>query len=371
MSVFTIKVPASSANLGPGFDTLGLALSLWLVLKVSILEESSASTKLNCAITCEGNGSDKISGDPEKNMITNTALNVLYCHGIEQFPRQTHVHIINKIPLGRGLGSSGAAIVAGVMLADAVADLKMTKDRMMEFCLVEENHPDNIGASLYGGFVGSFLETIDSTNTAGSELNGQAESTSKTSDARYPTARARYFQYPWSPTIKVITIIPEYEVKTDSARAVLPIQYDKAEVVFNLQRVAVLTHLLGQPSPNTAMIYKAMQDRMHQQQRSGLVHGLDKLLQLTPDSLPGLLGVCLSGAGPSILALATNNFEQISEAIISVIQQSSTGPIRCDWRLLEPAEGGALLEHHPASSGVSSWLTVVSAFVSRAIRAKA
>ena len=346
MSVFTIKVPASSANLGPGFDTLGLALSLWLELKVSILEDSSASTKLNCAITCEGNGSDEISGNPEKNMVTNTALNVLHCHGIEQFPRQTNVHIINKIPLGRGLGSSGAAIVAGVMLADAVADLKMTKDRMMEFCLVEENHPDNIGASLYGGFIGSFLETIDSTNANDRELNGHAESTS--SNPRFPTARARYFQYPWSPAIKVITIIPEYEVKTDSARAVLPVQYDKAEVVFNLQRVAVLTHLLGQPSPNPTMIYKAMQDRMHQQQRTDLVHGLDKLLRLTPDSLPGLLGICLSGAGPSILALATNNFEQISEAIISVIQHSSPNPIHCDWRLLEPAEGGALLEHHSA-----------------------
>ena len=369
MSVFTIKVPASSANLGPGFDTLGLALSLWLELNVSISEGPSASTKLNCAITCEGNGSDKISDDPEKNMITNTALNVLYCHGVEQFPHQTHVHIINKIPLGRGLGSSGAAIVAGVMLADAVADLRLTKDRMMDFCLVEENHPDNISASLYGGFIGSFLETIDSAITAGRELNGRAE-TSKL-NARYPTARARYFQYPWSPAIKVITIIPEYEVKTDSARAVLPTHYDKAEVVFNLQRVAVLTHLLGQPTPNPTMIYKAMQDRMHQQQRTGLVHGLDKLLQLTPASLPGLLGICLSGAGPSILALATNNFEQISEAIIRVIQQSSTDPIHCDWRLLEPAGGGSLSEHHPASLGVGSWLTVVSAFVSRAIRAKA
>lgn len=352
MSVFTIRVPSSSANLGPGFDTLGLALSLWLELKVSTIEEPSASTKLNCAITCEGSGSDKISDDPEKNMITCTALNVLHCHGIEQFPRQTHVHIVNKIPLGRGLGSSGAAIVAGVMLANAVADLKMTKDRMMEFCLVEENHPDNIGASLYGGFIGSFLETIDSAITAARELNGHAESIS--SNARYPTARARYFQYPWSPAIKVITIIPEYEVKTDSARAVLPSQYDKAEVVFNLQRVAVLTHLLGQPSPNTAMIYSAMQDRMHQHQRTDLVHGLEKLLQLTPASLPGLLGICLSGAGPSILALATKNFEQISQTIIRVIQHSSTEPIHCDWKLLEPAEGGAVLEHDTASSELAS-----------------
>ena len=232
---------------------------------------------------------------------------------------------------------------------------------------MEENHPDNIGASLFGGFIGSFLETINRAHEQPHALNGHAEIGITMS--RYPSARARCFQYPWSPAIKIITIIPEYEVKTESARAVLPPQYKKDDVVFNLQRVAVLTHLLGQSAPDTAMIYEAMQDRMHQYQREKLVNGIDRLLQMTPECTPG--GICLSGAGPSILALATNNFEEISQKIISTIQSSSSEPIRCDWQLLEPAKDGAMIAPRNPPSGFGSWVTGIADFVSRAIRTKA
>lgn len=109
--------------------------------------------------------------------------------------------------------------------------------------------------------------------------------------------------------------------------------------MFNFQRIPLLTIALGESPPNPADIYQAMQDRIHQPYRKGLIPGLPQILQsITPESHPGLLGVCLSGAGPCILALATHNFENIAKAIIDEFKKES---ISCDWKLLEPAEDGA------------------------------
>ena len=369
---FVIKVPASAANLGCGYDVLGLALSIWLELQVSV-KASPTGAKLNCTVTCEGHGAQGIPSDPERNMITKTALNVLRCHGIYEFPPNTTVHVINRIPLGRGLGSSGSAICAGVMLADSVAGLAMTKDRMMEFCLVEENHPDNIGASLFGGFIGSFLDKIpaavpeDSGRKGGDEASIPGQTSSREKEAVHPQYRAIWTKYNWSPSIKIIAVIPDYEVKPASARAVLPPSYEKEDIIFNLQRVALLPHLLGSLVLKPLDIYRAMQDRLHQQHRCGLVHGLDQLLKLDPASTPGLLGICLSGAGPTILALATENFEQIAEKMIEVITQASGNEIKCEWKLLEPAFEGAVVQRPAARL---SWLASLSDGLSRTIRTK-
>lgn len=138
-SEFTIRVPCSSANIGPGFDVLGLALSLYLDVHVSLRAPQGLSQlPLNCSITCTdecGTGED-ISLDPEANLITRVALYVLRCHGQRAFPAETHVHIINRIPLGRGLGSSGAAVVAGAMLGNEVGGLSLSKARMLDYCLM-------------------------------------------------------------------------------------------------------------------------------------------------------------------------------------------------------------------------------------------
>lgn len=102
--MISIKVPCSSANLGPGFDVLGLALSLYLELKINVISASSSSAPLNCEITCEGLGAEDIKRDPDENLITRVALYVLRCHGNHEFPKLTKVHINNAIPLSRGLG---------------------------------------------------------------------------------------------------------------------------------------------------------------------------------------------------------------------------------------------------------------------------
>lgn len=144
-SSFTIKTPCSSANIGPGFDVIGLALSLHLELHVTIdSSKSSSQYPLNCVVTSEdlSKSSEKISLDPEVNLITQVALYVLRCNDQRAFPVETRVHIVNPIPLSRGLGSSGTAVVAGVMLGNEVGGLGLTKERLLDYCLM-------IGATVF------------------------------------------------------------------------------------------------------------------------------------------------------------------------------------------------------------------------------
>lgn len=140
MESFTIKTPCSSANIGPGFDVIGLALSVYLELRVTIdRSKPSSEHDLNCKVTYEGEGEEtgEVSLDPAANLITRVALYVLRCHDQRAFPAETHVHIVNPIPLGRGLGSSGAAVVAGVMLGKQVGGLDHLDDsRLFDFCLM-------------------------------------------------------------------------------------------------------------------------------------------------------------------------------------------------------------------------------------------
>lgn len=137
---FVIKVPCSSANIGPGFDVIGLALSMYLELHVTIDRTKSKSEyPLNCRVTYEGQGEDsgEISLDPDANLLTRVALYVLRCHEQRSFPVETHVHIKNPIPLGRGLGSSGAAVVAGVLLGKQCGGLDhLDNDRLFDYCLM-------------------------------------------------------------------------------------------------------------------------------------------------------------------------------------------------------------------------------------------
>jgi homoserine kinase len=139
MEKFTIRTPCSSANIGPGFDVIGLALSIYLELQVTVNRTKKSSQEpLNCRITYEGQGeeSGEVPLDPSANLITQVALYVLRCHNQRAFPVETHVHIKNPIPLGRGLGSSGAAVVAGVKLGSEVGGLNLSPDRMFDFCLM-------------------------------------------------------------------------------------------------------------------------------------------------------------------------------------------------------------------------------------------
>lgn len=337
-------------------------------------EQASSESKYNCRITYEGLGKENVELVADRNLITQTALYVLRCHGHKAFPEGTHVHIINPIPLGRGLGSSGAAVVAGVSLANEAAQLGLTKDRILDFCLMVERHPDNVAAALYGGFVGSYLKELKPEDLKRREIplaevlpSPQGGEDTGLTPPMPPHDIGKHIRFPWANEIKCIAIIPDFEVSTASARSVLPSSYMKADVIYNLQRVALLTTALGQSPPNPDMIYDGMQDKVHQPYRKGLIPGLTEMLQsVTPDKNPGLLGICLSGAGPTILALATQNFEDIAQHIIAQFKKEK---ITCDWKLLEPAYDGLTVKYDAhnsaqATNGNDSGMTYADAGVS-------
>lgn len=166
---FLIKVPCSSANIGSGFDVIGLALSIHLELHVAI-DPSITGQPLNVTLSYEGDGAENVSLDPEHNLITRVALYVLRCHGQRAFPETTKLHINNPVPLGRGLGSSACAVVGGVALANEVGNLQLSKVRMLDYCLMVERHPDNIAAALYGGFVGTYLNELSPEDLSRKEI---------------------------------------------------------------------------------------------------------------------------------------------------------------------------------------------------------
>ncbi|KAG9246378.1 ribosomal protein S5 domain 2-type protein [Calycina marina] len=348
--MITIRVPCSSANIGPGFDVIGLALSIWLELQVEVNEAKSSDSLLNCVISYEGQGAEEVPLTADSNLITRTALYVLRCHGQRAFPVETKVHIINTIPLGRGLGSSGAAVVAGVLLGNEVGKLGLTKARMLDYCLMIERHPDNVAAALYGGFVGTYLNDLSPEDTERKEIPlsevlpapAGGQDTGR-NPPEPPIGIGHYMKFPWAKEIKAIAIIPQFEVATAKARQVLPDSYSRADVVFNLQRIALLPMALGKSPPEAEQIYLAMQDKVHQPYRKGLIPGLSEILQsVTPKSHSGLCGICLSGAGPTILALATENFDSIAKVILDIFAKQD---IKCDWKLLEPAEDGSTVTY--------------------------
>ncbi|KAM0333540.1 hypothetical protein ACHAQA_002205 [Verticillium albo-atrum] len=351
METFVIKTPSSSANIGPGFDVIGLALSVYLELHVTIDRSRETSDQpLNCRLTYEGQGegSADISLDPSVNLITRVALYVLRCHGQRMFPVETHVHIKNPIPLGRGLGSSGSAVVAGVMLGREVGHLDhLDLDRLFDFCLMIERHPDNVGASLYGGFVGTYLRPLAPEDTQRIEIPlaevlpapAGGVDTGETPPAP-PHGIGHHIKFPWAKEIKAIAIIPNFQVPTHLAREVLPPHYTRPDVTFNMQRIALLPVALGTSPPDPELIHLAMQDKIHQPYRQTLIPGLAEVVEsMSPSNQPGFLGVCLSGAGPTILALATGHFEDIANRIIQTLKDANPKQIDCEWRILEPAEG--------------------------------
>lgn len=160
-----------------------------------------------------------------------------------------------------------------------------------------------------------------------------------------PYGIGHHIEFPWTPEIKAIAIVPEFVVPTAAARAVLPEKYARSDVTFNLQRIALLPVALGQSPPNPELIHLAMQDKIHQPYRQRLIPGLTEIVEsMSPKTQPGFLGVCLSGAGPTILALATSNFEEIANRIIALLKEHNENKeLECRWMILEPAKGTEVL----------------------------
>ena len=269
-----LKVPASSANLGPGFDALGLALSPYLYCRFR------RSSSLVIRVT--GRDADLISTG-EDNLIWQTALTVAE-HTSEAMP-PVEMEINNEIPLGKGLGSSAAALTAGVILADVLLGLRWKNHRILDEAARIEGHPDNVAACVLGSIVASAIDSSGMTRAVRLEL---------------------------PPSFEVAVVVPDFPLPTHQARAALPDSYSKADAVFNVQRSAWLIAALA--TGTISAFPAALEDRMHQPYRQRLVPGLEEILKLRA---PGLLGCCLSGAGPSILVF----FEKGHEGVVRHVQQ--------------------------------------------------
>jgi homoserine kinase len=267
-----VRVPASSANLGPGFDALGLALEIYLTCRFRRAERLS--------IRALGRDAEAIPTTAE-NLIWQTALAVAADTGGELPP--VELEIDNDIPLGKGLGSSAAALTAGVVIADQLLGLRWKPLRILDEAARIEGHPDNVAACVLGSIVASAIDGGG-------------------------VARAVRLELPKSYGIAIV--VPNFILPTAQARAVLPASYSREDAIFNVQRSALLIAALA--TGTTSAFPAALQDRFHQPYRAPLVPGLEEILRLRA---PGLLGSTLSGAGPSILVFYERGYESVTDLI--------------------------------------------------------
>lgn len=210
---------------------------MYLEIRVTT-KATSEPNALNCTIKYTGDGAESIDLDPANNLITRTALYVLRCHNQRSFPPNTHVHVHNPIPLGRGLGSSGAAVVGGVMLGSVCGKLNLSKQRLLDFALMVERHPDNVAATLYGGFVGTYLNELNPEDMARAEVPlaevlpqpAGGEDTGLVPPIP-PHDIGHFRRFSWSKELKALAIIPDFEVSTAKARQVLPQSYTRKDMV--------------------------------------------------------------------------------------------------------------------------------------------
>jgi len=272
---FEVKVPASIANLGPGFDTLAVAVQLYLRLRVTRLR--------GCGELHFHFVDHQLHGE----------------NGIERAYRSLagadfdglsslSVEVRSEIPMRAGLGSSAAATVAGLRLYEAVAGPLPIATLLNVACALE-SHPDNAAASLLGGLATS-CQLVD----------GVVHATS----------------VPWPESLDFIVATPEFPLATGDSRAVLPQCVSRDDVVFNLQRVALLLNALH--GEDYSLLKHALNDRVHQPPRQKIVPALAEALKLDH---PDLLGVCLSGSGPSIVAIANRNHGEIARLLGSVYER--------------------------------------------------
>jgi homoserine kinase len=277
MSWKTLRVPASSANLGPGFDSLGLALGIYLECRFR------AADRLT--IAASGRDAELIPPN-EDNLIWQTALAVAQDVG-EKLP-PVEIEIRNDIPIGKGLGSSAAALTAGVVIADHLLGLHWKRPRILDEAAKIEGHPDNVAACVLGSIVAS---AIDSGGVA------------------------RSIRLELPEHFGLAVVVPDFILPTSEARAVLPATYSREDAVFNVQRASLL--IAAMATGTTSAFPVALEDRFHQPYRCPLVPGLAEAVRLRA---PGLLGCVLSGAGPSVLVFYERGYEQVADLVRQIFQ---------------------------------------------------
>ena len=282
-----IIVPASTSNLGAGFDCFGLALQLYLHVRACIVHNQETECTIEVANGKENAG---LPLGPD-NLIYRAMVHAAAREKVLLPP--VRLMIDNEIPIARGLGGSAAAVVAGLKLFSHLTERRLSEETILKYAVELEGHPDNAAPSLLGGFVVNCVSD---------------------------TQKVISLKRSWPNEVKILAIVPETPLDTKLARSVLSDKLDRRDAIFNLQRTALFVAAIE--SGRYDLLWEAMQDRMHQQQRSSLVPGLAAALRVP--KMRGLLGVALSGAGPTVVALFENNGEEIGSAIAERFNEHRT-----------------------------------------------
>ncbi|GAC1393347.1 MAG: homoserine kinase [Ktedonobacteraceae bacterium] len=298
----TVLTPATSANLGPGFDSLGLALQLYNRFEV---EESKGD---HPTIEIEGALGSELSTGSDNLFFRSFAL--LFERLNSEVP-PVRIRMATHIPPGCGLGSSATAVVGGLVAANEWVrpkGLAVPKEELLELAVEAEagNHPDNVAPALLGGLVAT-------TNMAG---------------------KIHAIKAPFPDALKAVIFTPSFPMDTIAGRKLLPASYSKADVTFNTGRVALL--LTALQMGRYEVIGEAMQDRLHQPYRQALFPAMPDIINAAIAA--GAYGACLSGGGSSLIALASSHFNDVLRAMESTARAAG---VQGTSRILRADQNGA------------------------------
>lgn len=303
----SVKVPATTANLGPGFDTLGLALSLYDELDITVRADRTIH------VSVHGVGEGVVPSD-DSNLVVRSIAHVFERYNFSLPGLDIVAH--NAIPHGRGLGSSGAAIVAGIMVAKGLLDgiVEIGPERMLELATDLEGHPDNVAPALFGGLTIAWI----------------AEDGPK------------YKKLIAHRGVSTVVFVPETAMSTALARSLQPASVPHKDAIFNVSRSALLIAALIQ-SPE--LLLAATEDRLHQSYRASAMRETDDLIRMLREN--GLAAV-VSGAGPSVLVLGSDPSQRLRAAELVAANSRST------WQALMLAVDfkGATVMVHPVESSL-------------------
>ena len=282
-SAIIVAAPATTANLGPGYDCLGMALDIWNTVEVEPLAAGSATS-----VVVSGEGDGELEARPDN--LVYRSMEFLYRELGRELP-PVKVSCRNEIPLARGLGSSAAAIAGGLAAANALSSGEFSQRDLLEMAATIEGHPDNVAAAVMGGL----------------QLVVTDESTLYTVPISIPAA------------MHAVLFIPERRIATADARSVLPGELPVADAVHNMSRVALL--VAGMATNHPEYLDIATQDRLHQPYRQPLFPAMKLLMQAARDA--GALGAFLSGSGSTVLALTQGREMTVAYEMAEAARQAS------------------------------------------------
>jgi homoserine kinase len=296
-----VRVPGTTANCGPGFDTVGIACTIYSELELILSEKG------NLTIEIDGEGKGCIPTD-ENNIIYQAVRTVLDKVGK---PYQgIYLKLYNKIPLARGLGSSAAAIVGGLIAANAATGNTLTKEEIFSIATIIEGHPDNVAPAIFGGITISVMQ------------------------GDQPV----YLRFLPEKTLSMVVAIPEFNLSTHRARQVLPDIITMKDAVFNISRVALLIGSLCKGEFHH--LQYALEDKVHQPYRQQLIPGMQQVFHAA--IAKGAYGAALSGAGPCLIAFTESNCHEIGAAMVQAFADNN---VKADSVILTiDAEGAKVIE---------------------------